>query len=82
MFTWKFWRGALERAIKSAAQFTLFAWGLAETPAGDVLQVPDAFSFNWRLGLGSAVAGAILSVLTSISSAPFGDEGTPSLVDQ
>lgn len=72
MFSKAFWKAALERAVKSAAQFGLAAWGsVVFTDVGDVTTVAPAV--GWAV-----VFGAGLSVLTSVASAPFGDEG-PSL---
>lgn len=85
MLTKKFWLGALERAVKSAAQFTLYTWGLAKgvaEPALDAVGLPNAFAFDWKAAGGAALAGAIFSLLTSIVSAPWGDKGSPSLVEQ
>jgi len=73
MFTKSFWTQTIERAIKSAVQMALLmtagATGL------------DLFTLDiQRLALGALAAG-ILSVLTSIGSAPFGNPATPSLVN-
>jgi hypothetical protein len=66
----------LERAVKSAAQFALIAWGsVVFTSVGDVIGVGQAVGLAALFGFG-------LSVLTSIASAPFGDKGTPSLVKE
>lgn len=67
-----FWTGATDRAVKSFAQALLLLWG---ADAGfNLLQVdlPSA------LGLGGGAA--VLSVLTSIVSAPAGDKGTTSFL--
>lgn len=74
MWTLDFWREAAERAIKSAAQAPLVAWGVGE------LAAPDAFTLDWRLGLGVAAGGALVSVLTSLVSARVGDRRSPSLI--
>jgi hypothetical protein len=71
-----FARESLERAVKSAAQFALIAWGTVMfTDVGQVMSVGQATAL-------AAVFGFGLSVLTSIASAPFGDKGTPSLVKE
>lgn len=70
MTTAKFWRQTLERAIKSAAQALLLMWG------ADTL---DVLSVDWPAAAGIAAGAAVLSVLTSIVSAPAGEPGTPSL---
>ena len=51
-----------DRAIKSFAQAILLGFGLSDS--GPV----DAFEFDWRLGLGFGLGGALLSVLTSLAS--------------
>lgn len=73
MWTREFWQGCAERAIKSAAQTLLLMWA-ADVPL-DVLQI-DAVR-----ALGLAGGAAVLSLLTSLGSAPFGVKGSPSLVD-
>ena len=77
MFTIKFWKLATERAVKSGAQAVLLALGASD--AGQV----NALTFDWKLGLGFAAGGALLSYLTSIVSAPIsGDPASPSLVKE
>lgn len=67
-----FWRETFERAVKTAVQSVLLAVAGA-TGA-------DLFSLDWRtIGL-AALGGAVLSVLTSIASLPFGPAGSPSVV--
>lgn len=73
MFTKTFALKALERAVKTAAQAVLTVWLVGD-------QIANALTFDYQLGLGVAAGGAIVSVLTSIISEPFGEEGTPSLV--
>lgn len=73
MFEWSFWRQALERAIKSAAQAVVLGLGLAEGL--------DLFTLDWALVGGLALGGAFLSVLTSVISAPFGEQGSPSTIE-
>lgn len=69
-----FWLAALERAAKSAAQGLLGMWAL------DGFNVLHA---DWGLALGMAGGAAILSLLTSIVSSPFGaTPGSPSLVPE
>jgi len=71
MFTVEFWRELVERAVKTAAQFVLVGVG------GNLVNV---WLVDWRVVAGSAGAGALLSVLTSLGSAPFGPSGSPSVV--
>lgn len=74
MFNIAFWRDAGERAIKTAAQAVILGLALGEGF--------NAFGFDWQLALGFALGGAILSLLTSVASAPFGNNsGSPSLVN-
>ena len=74
MFTVAFWRDAGERAVKTAAQAVIVGLMLAEGF--------NAFAIDWQLGLGFALGGAILSLLTSVASAPFGNSsGSASLVN-
>lgn len=74
MFTIRFVKQAAERAIKTAAQAVLTVWVVGD-------QIANALEFDWQLGAGVAAGGAIVSILTSIVSEPFGEPGTPSLVD-
>jgi hypothetical protein len=71
IFTLIFWKDALERAIKTAAQFVVGALGA------------DQFFNLFALDLtgigGVALGGLGLSILTSIISAPFSNQGTGSL---
>ena len=74
MFTVTFWKLAAERAIKTAAQTLLLTIGAA--------QGADLFQLDWATAAAGAAAGFVLSLLTSIVSAPFGTPGTPSLVTE
>ncbi|MEU8264493.1 holin [Micromonospora sp. NPDC048999] len=71
MFTSKFWKAAVERAVKSGAQALLGLWAL------DGFNVVDA---DFRLAAGVAAGAAVLSVLTSVVSAGAGQPDSPSLV--
>lgn len=71
MFTSLFWRLALERAFKTFAQ-TL----VALLSAGGI----GLFNAPWTTALSAAGMTALLSVLTSMASEPWGARGTPSLV--
>lgn len=64
-----FWRDAIERAVKTAAQFALGAIGADQL---------DVVSADWGGIVSLAVGGAVLSILTSIGSA--GKTGTASMV--
>lgn len=72
MWTRSFGKQALERAAKSAAQALLGLWALDGF---------DALQADYKMAFGVAAGAAILSVLTSVVSAPFGEPGSPSLVD-
>lgn len=73
MFTAAFWAQAIERALKSAAQALLIIWGTTQI---NVLSVN-----SWSTALSVAVSAALLSVLTSLASLPFGPGASPSLVE-
>jgi hypothetical protein len=68
-----FWRATLDRAVKTAAQVPLTTW-----VAGDV--VMNVFSMDWTKVAGLALGGFIVSVLTSIASAPVGPVDSPSTI--
>ncbi len=72
MFTWRFWREAIERAIKSGAQADLLALGGSE--------VLNLFTMDFGLLLGAYGAGAILSLLTSIATVKLGATDSPSAI--
>lgn len=65
LFTRAFWADAGERALKSAAQAVL---GVALV--GD--RVFDVLDADPTVLFGAAATGAVLSLLTSIASAPVG----------
>lgn len=67
-----FWTGAFDRAIKSFAQALLLLWGADE--GLNILEV------NFLQSLGIAAGALVLSLLTSIVSAPIGDDGTTSML--
>jgi len=69
----KFWLSTAERAAKSAAQCLLGLW------AGDGF---DFIQIDWQHSLGLAGGAALLSILTSVVSAPVGPDGSPSLVGE
>jgi hypothetical protein len=71
MFTRLFWKDAVERAVKSAAQAGILALG------GDAANV---LSLEW-LTFGGAVGGAaLLSLLMSLASTARGDTVSPASV--
>lgn len=73
MWTSTFWLDAGERALKTAAQALLSLWLV-----GDVMF--NLLDVSWGPALGVAAGAAVVSLLTSIVSAPVGDKGTASLV--
>lgn len=74
MWNKTFWLAALERAVKSAAQGLLGMWALANF---------DVLHADWKLAIGVALGAALLSLLTSLVSSPFGPTpGSPSLVPE
>ncbi len=74
MYTWRFWREAIERAVKSAAQAPLTVWAVGDG-------VLDAFTMDWQLGFGVALGGAAFSLLTSIATAKLGASDSPSAIE-
>lgn len=71
MFTYLFWRLAFERAVKTFAQ-TLVA--LFSASGIGLLDAP------WTTAVSAAGMAAMLSVLTSMASEPWGARSTPSLL--
>jgi len=72
VLTGSFWIGLIDRAVKSFAQALLLLW--AADGAFNVLEV------DVKCALGIALGAFILSVLTSLVSAPVGDQGTTSFL--
>ena len=75
MWTWTFWKQALERALKTAAQAPLTVWVVGDG-------VLNALTLDWELGLGVAAGGFVSSILFSVASATIGESSTPSLVEE
>ena len=73
MWTKNFWKQAAERAVKSAAQALLGLWTL---DGFNVLQA------DLPVAGGVALGAAVLSVLTSVASLPFGEDNDPSVVNR
>lgn len=71
MYTGAFWANAFERAVKTFAQ-ALAAFLVADVSVTDV---------DWDKGFGISATAAVISLLTSLVSAPLGPTGSPSLVD-
>ncbi|MGH3822278.1 MAG: holin [Pseudonocardiaceae bacterium] len=71
MFTFHFWQLTAERALKTFAQSLL---AILSADGVGLLTVP------WLPALSTAGAAALLSVLTSMTSAPLGEPNSPSLL--
>jgi hypothetical protein len=72
LYTATFWKDAFERAVKTGVQAVLLFLGAD--------QLFDAVSADWGSAGSFFLGGFILSVLTSLVSAPVGTKGTASLV--
>lgn len=72
MLTASFWIGTVDRAVKSFAQALLLLWGADQ--GLNILEV------DFMGALGFALGALVLSVLTSLVSAPAGDTGTTSFL--
>ena len=70
MWTKQFWQDAIERATKTFAQTLAAVLG-----AGAV----DVLAVDWKAALAVSGGAALVSVLTSLGSEPFGGGGTASL---
>lgn len=73
LFTLYFWRDALERALKTAAQTAV---ALIGTGAVGIIEV------HWYNVMSVSLVAALVSVLTSVGSDPLGERGTASLVNR
>ena len=71
MLTRTFWRRAIERAVKTAAQSAILVIGADQI---------NALQVGWVDVGGFALGGAILSLLTSLASSRVGDGDDPSAV--
>lgn len=71
IWTGDFWRGAADRAVKTAAQGFLYGTGLSMMVTGLGDGTGIAFvDVPWLLGLQSAVVMAVFSTVTSIADPP------------
>jgi hypothetical protein len=71
MFTYRFWQLATERAVKTFAQSLLAILSVAGV---------GFITAPWTTALSTAAMAAVLSVLTSMASAPMGEPDSPSLL--
>lgn len=84
IFTKSFWVASAERALKSGAQFALLLLGtgaIAGGVGGESAEVINAFALNYITIAGAFAGGVIVSVLTSVISAPISGSG-PSLANE
>ena len=71
IWTGLFWKKLVESAVKTGAQAGVLVIG------ADQLNV---LNLDWVSFAGFVAGGAVLSALTSLASAPFGPEDSPSVV--
>jgi hypothetical protein len=71
LYTVTFWKDAVERALKTAAQVVI----------GFFVADISIFDVEWSNAFSVAAAAAVLSLLTSFVSAPVNVKGTASLVN-
>lgn len=72
LWTVAFWKAAVERAAKTFAQALVALIGATQI---------SVLELDWGQMLGVAATASVVSVLTSMASAPFGLSG-PSLADE
>ena len=72
MWSKKFWRDAVERAVSTAAQSALLVLGGGALP-GSVINA------NWQNVGGVAAGGAMLTLLKAIAASNVGTKGSASL---
>lgn len=68
LFSFQFWKNTLELTVRGAAICGGSAMG------GSAL---NAWHLDWRAITGFALSGAVLSVVTSLSSIEVGQKGSP-----
>ncbi len=73
MFTWRFWREAIERAVKTGAQFVIGAGILGEGA--------NLFDLDFVTVLGFALTGVVLSFMTSLATLKLGATASPSAIE-
>ena len=73
MWTKNFWKQAAERAVKT------FAQGAGALLVGEGLGLVNV---DWATVGSVAGLAAVASILTSVASAPFGEQADPSMVSR
>lgn len=73
MWTLDFWKDTAERAIKTFAQAVV---------AGLTAGVTGILEVDWLTVVSVSALAALVSVLTSVASAPFSTKGTASLLTE
>lgn len=68
MWSVQFWKNTVELVLRGAAIAALTGMG------GSLV---DAWHLDWKTIGGMALSGAVLSLLTSLSSAQLGEKGSP-----
>lgn len=68
IWTAMFWKAAIERAVKSAAQGVLWTWVVGD-------KIASLMTFDWEVAGWAAGGMFLFSVLTSIASAPTSGNG-------
>lgn len=71
IWTRTYWLAVAERSLKTAAQALLLFVGADRF---------DWLAFDWSRAAAVAIGAIVVSVLTSLVSAPIGPAGSPSLV--
>lgn len=70
IFTLAFWKGALDRALRSGAQFVLLVLGVGVAAGGvdnETAQTINAFALDYKALGGAFLGGALMSVVTSVA---------------
>jgi len=76
MYGLSFWKDALERAIKTAFQLVLGAYGVDAVGGGVVIG-----GWDWQAIGNLMLSGFVMSLITSVASSPIGTkDGTASIV--
>ncbi len=71
MWTVIFWKRTADRAVRSAAQ------GLVTSGLG---AASNLYTWDWKIGLGTAASMGLLSLATSLAGSAVGDPDDPGVV--